>query len=51
MHARRMARLHRLKDLAEAEENDNALARIEALIKKEQARHQKKMDKLKGGAA
>ncbi|NKB69421.1 MAG: hypothetical protein GKR89_20310 [Candidatus Latescibacteria bacterium] len=47
LHARRMARLHRLKDIAEAEEAEKAQARIEKLIKKEQARHEKKMEKLK----
>ncbi len=46
-HARRMARLGRLLDLAEEEKKDDAAKKIKALMEKEQARHDKRMAALK----
>jgi len=40
-HARRLARLERIKDLAEDEKEDAALERIGKLVAKENARHDK----------
>lgn len=46
LHSRRMARLHALSRVAEKEGKTTLLPRIEKLIQKEQARHQRHMDAL-----
>ena len=50
-HAWRLARLTRLQSLAEAENNDAVIARIEALLAKENARHERRMAELGSKAA
>ena len=51
VHARRMARLKRARAIAEAEERDDLVKKIDSLITKEQARHQRKIDAhTKGGS-
>lgn len=47
VHAWRMARLNRMRALAQAEGKDAVVARIDKLIEKEKARHQKHMETLK----
>jgi hypothetical protein len=47
IHAWRMARLHRMRALAKTENKDKAVERIDQLIVKEKARHQKHMETLK----
>ena len=51
VHARRIARLNQLRKLAEQEHKDKLIERIDKLIEKENARHQKHMDTLKSHAA
>jgi hypothetical protein len=46
-HAWRMARLNRMHDLAEALEDKPLLARIDALLKRENERHERRMTALK----
>ena len=46
-HARRMAWLNRMKELAEEGEKEKLLARIDKLIEKETERHETRLDKLK----
>lgn len=40
-HARRMARLYRLKELAVAKEDEGAIEQVEALVRRENARHER----------
>ncbi len=47
VHAWRMARLNRIRELATAEDKKDVVARVDKLIEKEQARHDKHMDVLK----
>jgi len=52
VHARRMARLHRVRFVATHVEDEEAVKRVDELIKKEKARHQAHMETLrakKGG--
>ena len=51
LHARRMARLNRMRVLAQAEGKDALVARIDKLIVKETARHDRRMQTLKTGDA
>jgi hypothetical protein len=51
VHARRMARLHTLRRVAEKEGKTALLPRIDKLIEKERARHQRHMDALKAHGA
>lgn len=46
-HARRMAWLNRMKELAEEGEKEKLLARIDKLIEKETERHEARLDKIK----
>lgn len=46
-HGRRVARLERMLAVAEEEKKDDAVKRIKELLEKENARHTKKMEKLK----
>jgi len=41
LHARRMARLYRLKELAVGKEDEAAIDRVEALVRRENARHER----------
>ncbi|MBK8994885.1 MAG: hypothetical protein IPM35_03920 [Myxococcales bacterium] len=52
VHAWRMARLKRIRAVADAEGKTDTVARVDKLIEKEKERHQKHMDTLKskGGA-
>lgn len=50
-HARRMARLTRAREVAEAEERADLVERIDGLIAKEQARHGTVVAELKNGGA
>jgi hypothetical protein len=52
VHAWRMARLKRIRAVADAEGKKDTVARVDKLIEKEKARHQKHMETLKskGGA-
>jgi hypothetical protein len=47
LHAMRMAKLHRLERIATAQGKDDAAKRVQALVTKENARHDKRMDELK----
>ncbi|MFO0613752.1 MAG: hypothetical protein U0414_14260 [Polyangiaceae bacterium] len=47
VHARRTARLERMKDLAEASGDDDAKAKVEKLIADENARHEARMTAIK----
>jgi hypothetical protein len=47
VHAWRMARLHRLRAIAESRGKTETMARIDKLIEKEKQRHQRHMDGLK----
>jgi hypothetical protein len=51
VHARRMARLHTARRVAEKEGKAALLPRIDKLIEKERARHQRRMDALKAPGA
>jgi hypothetical protein len=51
IHARRMARLHQLRRVAEKEGKTALLPRIDKLIEKERARHQRHMDALNARGA
>lgn len=51
MHNRRVARLERMKTVAEEQKKPMLIARIDALIKKEDARHQKRMEQIRSGDA
>jgi len=51
VHARRIARLNHMRRLAEKAEKPKVVERIDKLIEKENARHQKHMDTLKSQAA
>ncbi len=46
VHARRMARLGRVKAIAEMKQDEKAAARVAELIEKEKQRHEKHMEKL-----
>lgn len=50
-HMRRMSRLRRIEHLAKEGKKDAIAKRAAAAMEKEKARHQKKMDELKGQAA
>lgn len=50
-HMRRMSRLRRIEQLAKNGKKDAIAKRATAAMEKEKARHQKKMDELKGQAA
>ncbi len=50
-HSWRMARLNRIKALAEVDENTKIVERVEKLIEKEQQLHQKHMDKIAASSA
>jgi uncharacterized protein YnzC (UPF0291/DUF896 family) len=47
LNAKRMARLNRVRDLAQAEVDTEALARINQLVRKERERHERRMNQLK----
>jgi hypothetical protein len=47
VHAKRMARLNRIRDLAQAEVDTEVLARINQLVRKERDRHERAMNQLK----
>ena len=47
VHAWRMARLNRVRAVAKAEEKTELVSRVDKLIDKEKARHQRRMDTLK----
>ncbi|MRG97283.1 hypothetical protein [Polyangium spumosum] len=47
VHARRMARLAQARKVAEADGKKELVARIDKLVEKEKARHQRVMDRLK----
>ena len=49
-HAKRMARLRRSRELAIADGRDDLVKRIDAMISKEQARHQAAMRRHQGGS-
>lgn len=49
-HAKRMARLRRSRELAVADGRDDLVKRIDAMISKEQARHQAAMRRHQGGS-
>lgn len=51
VHARRMARLRRMKELAVEEKKTKLVERIDALITKEEDRHKKHMETLKSRPA
>jgi hypothetical protein len=51
VHARRMARLHTLRKVAEKEGKTALLPRIDKLIEKERTRHQRHMDAHRPGGA
>ncbi|HQY59867.1 MAG: hypothetical protein IPF92_16495 [Myxococcales bacterium] len=51
VHMRRMSRLRRIEHLAKEGKKDAIAKRAAAAMEKEKARHQKKMDELKGQAA
>jgi translation initiation factor IF-2 len=48
-HGRRMARLYRIRALAEVEGKEEVLERTDKLIEREAARHQRKRDQILGG--
>jgi hypothetical protein len=50
VHAQRMARLHRLERIANAKGKEDAEKRVQALVAKENARHDKHMEELKAHA-
>jgi hypothetical protein len=50
-HAWRIARLQRMRTLADEQKKPKVVDRIDALIKKENDRHQKRMERLRGGDA
>ena len=50
LHMRRMSRLHRIEKLAKEHKKPELEKRVMAAIEREKARHQKKMEELKGGA-
>ncbi len=50
-HARRLARLERVKDVAEDEKDTATVERVGKLIQKENARHQKWMENFRAKAA
>lgn len=45
-HARRMAKLHRIADIAEKQNDAKTTARVEALLERERARHRRKIEVL-----
>ncbi len=49
-HAKRMARLRRSRELAVADGRDDLVKRVDAMITKEQARHQAAMRRHQGGS-
>ncbi len=51
VHSRRMSRLRRIDKLAKEHKKPAVEKRAEAAMAREKARHQKKMEELKGGAA
>ncbi|MAQ15216.1 MAG: hypothetical protein CMN30_10540 [Sandaracinus sp.] len=51
VHARRMAKLQRISDLADGADDDTNEDRAERLMEREQARHRARMQALTGGAA
>ncbi len=51
VHARRVARLQRMRALAEQQKKAKLVERIDALIKKENERHDRRMERLRGGDA
>lgn len=48
LHAQRMARLHRMERIATARGKEDAERRVQALVTRENARHDKRMGELKG---
>ena len=51
VHNRRLARLERMKTVAQEQKKPKLVERIDALIKKENARHQMRMEQLRSGDA
>jgi hypothetical protein len=50
LHGQRTARLHRLERIATAKGKDDDVKRVQALVAKENARHDKRMEELKAHA-